>query len=112
MDSSAIGTTIHQGGIIAKLQEGDQIIEIRSPITGRLRTLSAQTGQTVSAGVEIATIDPATDQVWEALRALYLIGQADDLPAVQRYERELPEIPDHIRQQALETEKAIRERTN
>jgi hypothetical protein len=62
--------------------------------------------------VEIATIDPATDQVWEALRALYLIGQADDLPAVQRYERELPEIPDHIRQQALETEKAIRERTN
>jgi HlyD family secretion protein/HEAT repeat protein len=110
IDSSAIGTAIHQGGIIAKLQAGDQTIEIRSPISGRLRTLSAQTGQTVAAGAEIATIDPGTDQVWEALRALYLVGQPEDLPAVQPYERELPEIPDHIRQQALETEKAIRER--
>jgi biotin carboxyl carrier protein len=110
MDSSAIGTAIHQGGIIAKLQAGDQTIEIRSPISGRLRTLSAQTGQTVAAGAEIATIDPGTDQLWEALRALYLVGLPEDLPAVQPYERELPEIPDHIRQQALETEKAIRER--
>jgi hypothetical protein len=110
MDSSAIGTAIHQGGIIAKLQAGDQTIEIRSPISGRLRTLSAQTGQTVAVGAEIATIDPGTDQVWEALRALYLIGQPDDLPGVQPYERELPEIPGHIRQQALETEKVIRER--
>lgn len=110
MDSSAIGTAIHQGGIIAKLQAGDQTIEVRSPISGRLRTLTAQTGQTVAAGAEIATIDPGTDQVWEALRALYLVGQPQDLPDVQRYEREVPEIPDHIRQQALETEKAIRER--
>jgi hypothetical protein len=110
MDSSAIGTAIHQGGIIAKLQVADQTIEVRSPISGRLRTLSAQAGQMVAAGAEIATIDPGTDQVWEALRALYLVGQPDDLPAVQRYERELPEIPDHLRQQALETEKAIRER--
>ena len=110
MDSSAIGTAIHQGGIIAKLQTGDQTIEVRSPISGRLRTLSAHTGQTVTAGAEIATIDPGTDQVWEALRALYLVGQLEDLPAVQPYERELSEIPDHIRRQALETEKAIRER--
>ena len=110
MDSSAIGTAIHQGGIIAKLQDGDQTIEVRSPISGRLRTLSTQTGQTVAAGAEIATVDPGADQVWEALRALYLVGQPDDLPAVQPYERETPEIPDHVRQQAQETDKAIRER--
>ena len=110
MDSSAIGTAIHQGGIIAKLQDGDQTIEVRSPISGRLRTLSTQTGQTVAAGAEIATVDPGADQVWEALRALYLIGQPDDLPTVQPYERETPEIPDHVRQQAQETDKAIRER--
>jgi hypothetical protein len=34
----------------------------------------------------------------------------NDLPAVLAYQRELPEIPDHIRQQAKETEKAIRQR--
>lgn len=112
IDTSAVGTTIHQAGIVAKLQAGDQTIEIRSPITGRLRTLSAQTGQTVAAGAAIATIDPGTEQVWEALRALYLIGQPEDIAAVSPYERELPDISNDLRNQAIETEKAIRERTN
>ena len=70
----------------------------------------SQTGQTVAAGDEIAALDPGIDQVWEALRALYLIGQPEDIPAIQPYERELPEIPDHVRQQAVATEQAIRER--
>ena len=110
IDTSAVGTTIHQAGIVAKLQAVDQTIEIRSPITGRLRTLSAQTGQTVAAGAEIATIDPGTEQVWEALRALYLIGQPEDIAAVSPYERELPDISNDVRKQAMETEKAIRQR--
>lgn len=111
IDSSAVGTTIHQAGIVAKLQAGDQTIEIRSPITGRLRTLSAQTGQTVEAGAELATIDPGTEQVWEALRALYLIGQPEDIAAVSPFEREVPDISNDVRNQAIETEKAIRART-
>jgi HEAT repeat protein len=110
-DTSAVGTAIHQGGIVAKLQEGAQTIEVRSPISGRLRALSAQAGQTVAAGAQIAIIDPGTEQVWEALRALYLVGQPEDIAAVLPYERELPDIPNHVRQQAIETEKAIRERT-
>ena len=110
VDASTAGTSIRQGGLIAKLQDGNQITEIRSPITGRLHSVSASTGATISAGAEVAVVDPGTDQVWEALRALYLIGQPDDLPAVLPFQRELPDIPDHVRQQAVETEKAIRER--
>ncbi len=110
IDTSTVGTAIRQGGIVAKLQDGSQTTEIRSPISGRLRALSASTGQTVSAGAQIADIEPSTEQVWEALRALYLIGQSDDIAAVLPYERELPDIPDHIRKQAIETEKAIRQR--
>jgi hypothetical protein len=48
--------------------------------------------------------------VWEALRALFIVGQPQDLPAIRAYQRELPEIPDRIRQQALLTEQAIRRR--
>jgi pyruvate/2-oxoglutarate dehydrogenase complex dihydrolipoamide acyltransferase (E2) component len=109
-DASAVGTMTHQGGIIAKIESGGQSAEARSPISGRLRELSVKTGQTIAAGEEIATLDPGMDQVWEALRALYLIGQPEDIAAIQPYARDLPEIPDHVRQQALETEKAIRER--
>jgi len=110
IDTSTVGTAIHQGGVIAKLEQNEQTVEIRSPIAGRLRNLSVKTGQSVTAGDEIAVLDPSTEQVWEALRALYLIGQLDDLPAILPYERELPDIPDHVRQQAVLTERAIRER--
>jgi biotin carboxyl carrier protein len=111
IDTTAVGTAIRQGGIVAKLLAAGRTSEIRSPITGRLRALSAQTGQTVAAGAEIATIDPGMEQVWEALRALYFVGQPDDIAAVLPYERELPDIPDHVRKQAIETERAIREGT-
>src|SRR5207237_2094326 len=101
IDTSTVGTAIHQGGVIAKLVQNGQTIEIRSPIAGRLRNLSVRTGQSVAAGDEIATLDPSTEQVWEALRALYLVGKLDDLPAILPYERELPDIPDHERQRAF-----------
>ena len=110
-DTSTAGTAIHQNGVVAKIENSGQTTEIRSPISGRLRELSVKTGQTVAAGDEVATLDPGTDQVWEALRALYLIGQPEDIPIIESYERELPDIPDHVRQQAVLTEKAIRERT-
>ena len=59
----------------------------------------------------MAVVDPANDQVWEALRALYLIGQADDLPVIRPYERDLPDISNDVRQQAVEAEQAIRKRS-
>src|SRR6266478_2695036 len=138
LDTDKVGTVIHQGGLIAKVQvdrsavarekdrsaaarENDRsgdaakneqhTIEIRSPISGRIRTLSVAAGATITAGTEVAIVDPSDDQVWEALRALYLIGQPDDLPAIRPYERELPEVSSRVRQQALLTEKAIRDRS-
>jgi hypothetical protein len=111
VDSDRPGTAIHQGGLLAKLAAPGSTapVEIRSPIPGRIRSVS-QPGANVAAGAEVAVVDPGTEQVWEALRALYIVGQVDDLPAIRPYERELPDIPDHVRQQALETDKAIRAR--
>jgi biotin carboxyl carrier protein len=110
IDIDKIGTSVRQGGLIAKLQDGSRTTEIRSPISGRIRTLSVATGATVAAGTEVATIDPSSEQVWEALRALYLVGQRDDLAAIRIYERSVPEIPDRLREQATLTEKAIQAR--
>jgi hypothetical protein len=114
MDTAGVGTAIHQGGLIAKLQEGNgqQTRELRSPITGRVRTLSMATGASVVPGTAIATVEPGEEQVWEALRALYLIGQLEDLPAIRPYQRELPEVPERLRQQAIEAERAIQERAS
>jgi HEAT repeat len=115
VDADRPGTAIHQGGLVAKLtpansaSTGPQPVEIRSPIPGRIRSVS-QTGANVAAGAEVAVIDPGSEQVWEALRALYLVGQLDDLPAIRPYERDLPDVSNDVRRQAVETEKAIRTR--
>jgi pyruvate/2-oxoglutarate dehydrogenase complex dihydrolipoamide acyltransferase (E2) component len=118
-----VGTAIHQGGIVAKLQPVPSLTanspsgesgttEIRSPIGGRIHSISAPTGATVAAGDEIAVVDPGDEQVWEALRALYLIGHAEDLPTIRPYERESRDIPDRVREQALLADQAIRSRAS
>jgi hypothetical protein len=111
VDSDRPDTAIHQNGLVAKLGPAGsaKTLEIRSPIPGRIRSV-AQPGAILAAGAEIAIVDPATEQVWEALRALYLVGQIDDLPAVRAYERDLPDISSDVRQQAVETDNAIRAR--
>jgi len=113
-DTAGVGTAIHQGGLIAKLRDSDgdgqQTRELRSAITGRVRTLATATGAIVVPGTTIATVEPGEEQVWEGLRALYLIGQLEDLPSIRPYERDLPEVPERLRRQAIETERAIQER--
>jgi hypothetical protein len=112
VDADRPGTAVHQGGLLAKLTASGSSapVEIRSPIPGRIRSVS-QPGANVTAGSEVAVVDPGTEQVWEALRALYLVGQTDDLEAIRPYERDLPDISNDVRQQAQETEKAIRDRS-
>jgi biotin carboxyl carrier protein len=109
-DIDKIGTSVRQGGLIAKLDDGTRTTEIRSPISGRIRAVSVATGANIAGGTEVATIDPSSEQVWEALRALYLVGQPGDLPAIRIYERNVPEIPDHLRKQAVLTEESIQAR--
>src|SRR6266403_3103464 len=110
VDVDHVGTSIHQGGLIAKLRDGQTTTDVRSPISGRIRPLSITKGTSVAAGTAVATLDPGVEQIWEALRALYLVGQAADLPLIRIYQRDSPEIPDRIRQQAQLTEKAIHQR--
>ncbi len=111
VDADRPGTAIRQGGLLAKVTATgtSQVVEIRSPIPGRIRSV-AQPGANIAAGAEVAVVDPASEQVWEALRALYLVGQVDDLAAVRPYERDLPDISHDVQQQAAETEKAIQSR--
>jgi HlyD family secretion protein len=110
VDTGKLGAAVHQNGLIAKVESAGQIREIRSPITGRIRSLSVQSGHMVTSGQEVAVIAPETEQVWEALRALYLVGQMEDLPAITPFERELPDVPERVREQAVLAERAIRER--
>jgi biotin carboxyl carrier protein len=109
-DTAKPGTAVREGGLIAKVQSGSQALEARSPLTGRVALVNTPRGAAVAAGAQLAVVDPGESQLWEALRALYVVGTADDLPVIARYEREQPGLSDRIRQQAILTEHAIRQR--
>jgi hypothetical protein len=115
VDTTAAGTNVRQGGVVAQLNvgvstDGTGVVELRSPIAGRVRTVETQRGRQVHPGDLIAVVDPGTEQVWEALRALYLVGQVNDLAAVRPYERDVAENSKDVQKQAVETEQAIQAR--
>jgi HEAT repeats len=93
-------------------QEDGNTIEIRIPEAARVESLTVASGEKVESGREIMTLSPSTEQVWEALRALFLVGLPEDIPHVQRYARPLPSVPDKIQKQATFTVEAIRERAS
>ena len=105
-DAAKPGQTVREGGLVARV--GDH--EVRAPATGRVVSVAAK-GTGVQPGAALAVLDPPVDQIWEALRALYFVGQPDDLPRVRSYKSSAPDIPQRIQQQANETERAILDRS-
>ncbi len=104
------GEPANHGTVLVKLDDHGQLVEVRAPISGNIRAIEAQPGADVARGAPLAVLNPGDQQVWEALRALYAVGQPDDLPAIAPYKNPPREFSQRIAQQAAETEKAIEER--
>src|SRR6266705_238258 len=96
--------------LIRVKQEDGNTIEIHAPEAGRVESVLVANGGKVEAGGEAVTLSPTTEQVWEALRALYLVGLPEDIPYVQRYTRPIATIPDSVLKQAASTLEAIHDR--
>ncbi|MGH9603670.1 MAG: hypothetical protein ACRD24_14925, partial [Terriglobales bacterium] len=100
------------GTMLAHISSGGEEIEVRAPITGRIRSVAVREGAEVAADAELGAIEPGTEQVWEALRALYLIGRMEDIAVIQPFKLDTPNYPERIVQQAKATEGAIRARNS
>ncbi|MGH9789889.1 MAG: biotin/lipoyl-containing protein, partial [Candidatus Acidiferrales bacterium] len=105
-----VGDTINPGTLVGRIAAGGQETEIRAEVPGTLEQWLIGEGTMVQAGQGIATLAPDHSSVWEALRALVLIGRAEDLPIVERYTSRFGDAPESIQQQARETARAIRSR--
>jgi biotin carboxyl carrier protein len=81
--------------------------EVRSPVPGEVRSLDRQAGGAVSPGDALAELSVDKNHVWEALRALYVVGQPEDLEEVRRFTRPMPGLPDSVARQAALTAQAI-----
>jgi hypothetical protein len=109
----AVATPVKRGSLLARIQtSASQNYELRSPVSGRIASVAVSEGNQVAAGEKLFTIAPDSESVWEALRALYLIGDREDLKDVERYAQEgVAGMPPNIKQQATLTAQAIESRS-
>jgi biotin carboxyl carrier protein len=105
------GDPVHRGSLVARLESRSApAVEVGSLVEGRIDSLGAREGSSVAAGAPLAVISPGDEQVFEVLRGLYLVGQPDDLPEVERYAREGAGVSPKVREQAALTAHAIQSR--
>ncbi len=105
------GTSVAANAALARIRQADgNIVEVRAPEAGRVEAIPVADGGKIEAGSELMTLSPSPEQVWEALRALYIVGEADDIQYVERYTRPISTMPDRVQKQAASTLEAIRDR--
>jgi multidrug efflux pump subunit AcrA (membrane-fusion protein) len=106
------GGEVSENALLARITNSqNQVQELRSPLSGKLTSVTAREGARVSKGDVILTIAPDPDFVYEALRALLFVGAAEDLADVERYAQGVEGMPERVKQQAAQTLKAIRSRS-
>jgi biotin carboxyl carrier protein len=107
-----IGDVVNPGTLLAHIGSGGQTREVRADVPGTIEAWLVSNGSTVSAGQPILSLAPSESMVWEALRALYLVGRPGDLPDVLRYTRGADGMSPQVAQQAQSTAQAIRSRNH
>lgn len=104
------GESINPGDLLAKIAAPGGTKDLRSEIPGTFNRWLANDGSAISAGQPVANLLPSDDEVWESLRALYLIGTPADLEAIAPYARGLDGVSPKIAEQARQTMHQIRSR--
>ena len=104
------GDGLNPGTMVGKVISGAQSREVRCDVPGSLHSWAVPDGAHVAKGDVLLYISPSPEMVWEALRALYVVGAAPDVSSVAPYARGIEGMPPQIQQQATLTLNAIRER--
>ena len=103
------GETVTRRSPLARIQRADGVVELRSPLPGRINKILKTDGTQVSQGDEVLSLNSDEASVWEALRALSLIGTKDDLELVQSY-ADSTAVSKRVKEQASLTIMAINHR--
>jgi hypothetical protein len=82
--------------------------ELRSDVPGSINRWLAPEGSMVTLNQPIVLIDPSPAEVYESLRALYIVGEPQDLPAVEQFVHGGNSVPANVRQQAELTATQLR----
>jgi hypothetical protein len=102
--------SVNAGDELASIESGKEKSAVSATLAGRMGRWLVGNGATVVAGQPLVAILPSDDTVWEALRALYLIGAPEDIGAIVPYARDADVSRPEIAEQARLTMAEIRAR--
>lgn len=105
------GATVGRRTPLARIEQADgKVVELRSPLLGRVNKILKPNGTRVSRDDDLLSLNSDEESVWEALRALAIVGKAEDLPLIKSY-AESNEVSGRIKEQAGFTVKSISHRS-
>jgi len=104
------GDALNPGTMVGKIVAAADSRELRCEVPGTLHNWAVPDGTKVAKGDVLLYISPSPEMVWEALRALYIVGASEDGSSVAPYARGIEGMPPQIQQQATLTLNAIRGR--
>jgi len=105
--------SVSRGTLLARIREPNgEIAAMRSPLSGSIDNIIAATGSPVTTGQAILTIKSDEQSIWEALRALAVVGTPGDLQLIGSYASGAATSSDRLKQQATLTANAIKSRMN
>jgi len=111
--SLSSGAQISRGALLGRiLQPSNEVIELRSPLIGKLDRLLVANGSRLAKGQPVLTIKSDEQSVWETLRALSVVGQPEDLSLVESYINGAEPVSERLKQQATLTANAIKQRAS
>lgn len=106
------GDSVTAGNLLGRIESGAASLDVRAPAPGKFAQWTVADGATVNEDEVVASINPSPDMVWEALRALYIIGTPADEAVVEPYTHAEKGMPPQTAQQATQTLDAIKSRAS
>ena len=101
------GSDVSRGTLLGRVEQPDgKVVEIRSPLPGKIEQIFKANGVQVNPSDEILTLNSDEASVWEGLRGLSFIGKQADLPLVQSY-ADASAVTQRVKEQAKLTANAI-----
>lgn len=104
---------VSRGTLLARIREpNNEVVAMRSPLSGSIDSIMVSAGTNVTEGQPVLTVKSDEQGIWEALRALAVVGTADELPLVENYTSGSATDSDRLKQQGSLTANAIKSRMN
>jgi biotin carboxyl carrier protein len=106
------GDAVSTSSIVARIEAASgESEDVSAPLAGQIQDMIVPERATVVRDGPLMVLSPGVDQVWECLRGLYFVGEAQDVEDIQSFVRSTPRLPERVKQQAEITVQAIRSRT-